>query len=136
VRGLFSAKGTVSKEYFGCCAILHVLAVPLGMAVVALSWDWAREHVEWVTRGWRPILPIIAIYLIAYRIFACAYVKRARAMGVEIGTGEVWYCFMGFLPGANIRDMMSSKSDEAKSRSLRDGADKLVDGRAKHDDDD
>ena len=86
------------------------------MALVGLSWDWAEEHVEWITRSWHAILPIIVIYLIAYRIFACAYVKRARAMGVEMTTGEVWYCFMGFFPGANIRDLLSSKNDDAKSR--------------------
>jgi hypothetical protein len=93
-----------------------MLAVPLGMALVALSWDWAREHVEWITRGWRVALPVIVIYLIAYRIFACAYVKRARAIGMEITTGEVWYCFMGFAPGANINDLLSSKNDGPKSQ--------------------
>jgi hypothetical protein len=116
MRGLFSARGTVGKAYFGSCVILHMLAVPLGMALVWLSWDWAREHLEWITRGWHTILPVIVIYLIAYRIFACAYVKRARAMGVEITVGEVWFCFMGFFPGANIRNLLSSKNDGAKTQ--------------------
>jgi uncharacterized membrane protein YhaH (DUF805 family) len=123
---LFSTKGTVGRRYFLVCAILHVLAVPAGMAIClvisllsspigsnpdAYLWseenaNWVKEYLGWTIRGWYPTLLVIGIYLVAYRIFSCAYVKRARAIGVELTTGEVYYCFMGFQPGANLRDLL------------------------------
>jgi hypothetical protein len=130
MRTLFSAQGTVSRGYFRFCVLLHMLAVPLGMALVALSWDWAREQMEWIARGWRAIIPVVVLYLIAYRIFACAYVKRARAIGVEITLGEVWYCFMGFERGASIKDLLSPVLERDRV------AGKLADGRAQPDHDD
>lgn len=108
-----------------------MLAVPLGIAVVfviarlsnpfgsvwgEVSANWVKEHLGWLIRGWQVVLPALVLYLVAYRIFACAYVKRARAIGVQVTLGEVWYCFMGFERGATIADLLSSNNDNARSR--------------------
>ena len=122
----------MSRRYFCLCNMLHMLAVPLGMALCFLVrrlsepigsepgsyvWGEARAafvstYLGWFIQGWHPILPIVGLYLIAYRIFACAYVKRARAIGVHVTLGEVWYCFMGLERGATIADL-TKKTDGA-----------------------
>jgi hypothetical protein len=133
LSGLFSNSGAVSKRYFLVCTILHAAAKPVGMGLFACVWlvsrpnehssvlgeesaSWVGDHLGWLTHGWYQLVLPIGLYLIAYRIFACAYVKRARALGIEITTGEVYYCFMGLERGATMADLLSSKSKQSIAR--------------------
>ena len=123
--GLFSTRGTVGRAYFLLCMLLYVISVPLGFIICLLIRVWTRpivfiwsesaarfvaEQIVWIATGWRTILVVIAFYLIGDRIFSCAYIKRARAIGVEIaGAWLVPLFFLGFERGANMRQMLLTR---------------------------
>lgn len=126
---VFSSKGTVGRLCFLLSIIFYVVSVPLGFAACLLIrlladpivYIWSEsaarfvsDYLLWFATGWRPILAVVAFYLIADRIFSCAYIKRARAIGVEIpNTWVVYYCFMGFEPGATVKDMLLTPGKKA-----------------------
>jgi hypothetical protein len=53
------------------------------------------------------VLVVAVFYLVGQRLFDCAYVKRARAIGVEIrNTWFVQLYVLGFEQGATMKDLL------------------------------
>ena len=127
----FSTKGTIGRVSLLICLLLYALSPILGLFAcffvrmlaspigsVANSFIWSersaafvKDHVAWMGRGWSAVVVIALFYLVGQRLIDCAYIKRARAIGVEISsTWLVPIYFLGFETRRNIERSALSKA--------------------------
>jgi hypothetical protein len=134
----FSTKGTIGRFAFLCYFLLFILSPFFGMfawlvmwllpAPVSVFWgersaDFVRDHLSWITDGWGAVIVVIGFYLLGQRLFDCAYIKRARATGVEIESAwVVQLYFLGFEPGATFKDLVFPARSRHGRQISRDGA--------------
>ena len=125
-----SSKGTIGRFcflisliFYGLSPILELFATfavsilsnPLGSEASGYIWTesqagFVRDYLGWITVGWRPAIAVIGSYLVADWVFSRAYIRRARAIGVEIpSTWMIYSHFLGFERGATLKDLLLSR---------------------------
>jgi hypothetical protein len=132
---IFSPKGSIGRLAFVAHAILFVIAGPLGISlclIIALiaqppttdpsvyivnasvaAFFW--KYLSWVNCRWTPLFVFFGFYLGGQRILLCAYIKRARDIGIEIaGTSLVPFYFLDRRSGAGARELLFSRGRRDK----------------------
>jgi hypothetical protein len=122
--GIWGTRGTIGRTSFVVRLLLFPAFTLFGTVFVLAVWslsggdpgdwwvaDFVRRYLGWICDGWTPLAVVLACFLLGARVMLCAYVKRARDIGVEIPSISAIPRFF-FVEGsrATLRDLLIRRS--------------------------